>query len=351
MVAMRVTAKPPTNDCLVCVVEHGGRLRSRQGINLPGARLRVPALTPKDHEDLAWAIENELDYVGLSFVRSPDDISALRTAMARDGRAMLPAVVAKIEKMEAVSALEAILAKTDAVMVARGDLGVEVDIALVPGIQKRIIRVCNEHGVPVITATQMLESMQKSELPTRAEASDVANAVLDGSDAIMLSGETAVGDHPALVVATMSRIAFEAERLLRGRHRPEDQQAPRSRAQPVTEAVTVAARAAAEHLAADLLVVASRTGKTAMAMSSQRGHVPILALSDQPDTARRMCLYWGVTSLEAQAMRGSPEALLNFVVAWGKQQGVLKSGSRIVFVGTTDWTAGVKDLMLVHMVA
>ncbi|MGH7130083.1 MAG: pyruvate kinase, partial [Planctomycetaceae bacterium] len=189
--------------------------------------------------------------------------------------------------------------------------------------------------------------------PTRAEASDVANAVLDGSDAVMLSGETAIGKHPTLAVAMMSRIAQEAERLVKPQKRDDPHSPPRSRAKLVTEAVTLAASTAAEHLDADVIVVATRSGKTAMAVSKQRSHVPILALTDRPESARRMCLYWGVTPLLTNAVSQPPRELLQFVVEWGRKGQIFEPGSRLVLVANSVWndTSEGKDLMLVHAIA
>ena len=182
MVAMRATEK--TSDTIVCKVEQSGRIRSRQGVNLPGVALSTPSLTEKDRGDLKWALDNELDFVGLSFVRSSDDVALLRGAISEHPSGHQPFIISKIEKTEAVDDIEAILDVTDAIMVARGDLGVEADITQVPILQKKIINLCNQHRVPVITATQMLDSMQENDLPTRAEATDVANAVIDGTDAV-----------------------------------------------------------------------------------------------------------------------------------------------------------------------
>jgi pyruvate kinase len=349
-VLMRVVDKQAREGRVTCLVEQGGEIRSRQGLNLPGALLSTPSLTEKDRADLEWAVKNGLDYVGLSFVRSADDVAQLRKAIDDLHPAFPLQIVAKIEKMEAIGQLDRILELTDAVMVARGDLGVEVDLALVPVFQKRIIRLCNQHRIPVITATQMLDSMQNSSRPTRAEAADVANAVLDGTDAVMLSGETAVGKYPAEAVATMSRIAHEAERILAPVQVGDPLSQARSRALAVTEAVTVGAGRAAERLSADLIVVATRTGRTAMAVSRQRGHTPILGLSDRPETARRMCLYWGVSALETPLVNAPPQELLKFVVDWGKKHGVLRSGSKIVLVASTNWSAEGHDLMLVHAI-
>ncbi|GAB4139899.1 MAG: pyruvate kinase [Planctomycetaceae bacterium] len=349
-VSMRVIEKEADNSSVVCVVEQPGLIRTRQGINLPGVTLSTPSLTHKDRVDLEWAVKNGLDYIGLSFVRSARDILDLRQAIESHSPKVAPQIIAKIEKIEAVSELDSILDITDAVMVARGDLGVEVDIARVPPLQKQIIRLCNQHRIPVITATQMLDSMQTNELPTRAEASDVANAILDGSDAVMLSGETAIGEHPQKVVFTMSRIASEAERLVRISKQGDSESHPGTRAKFVTEAVTLGASTAAEHLKADMIVVATRSGKTAMAVSKQRSPVPVLALTDNPHSARRMTLYWGVTPLETSVVHESPQRLMEFVVGWGRNNKVLESGNNIVVVASTDWSAEGHDLMMVHTV-
>ena len=349
-VAMRVVEKEAAEGRVVCAVEQAGDIRSRQGLNLPGVALSTPSLTAKDRDDLKWAIAAGIDFIGLSFVRSADDITLLRQTIADLNPANVPQIVAKIEKMEAVGQLEQILDVTDVVMVARGDLGVEVDLALVPIFQKRIIRLCNQHRIPVITATQMLDSMTHNSRPTRAEAADVANAVLDGTDAIMLSGETAAGQYPAEAVATMSRIAHEAERILHPHRQTDTHSQPRSRALAVTEAVTLGAARAAEHLAADLVVIATRGGKTAMAISRQRSHTPILGISDSAETTRRMCLYWGVTPLQSDKVNAPVQDFLKFVVDWCRRQNILHPGSKLVLVTSTNWSAQGHDLMLVHAI-
>jgi pyruvate kinase len=350
-VTLRVTERIAAEGRIVCEVEQPGSIRSRQGINLPGVSLSTPSLTDKDRDDLAWALEQQLDFVGLSFVRSAADIHLLREAIDAHTPASTnpPLIVAKIEKMEAISQLEEILDATDAIMVARGDLGVEVDLALVPGLQKRIIRLCNEHRIPVITATQMLESMTEHNRPTRAEATDVANAVLDGSDAVMLSGETAVGKFPLEAVTAMSRIAREAERLMPTHKALDPQSAERQRALAITEAVTLGAGTVAEQLEANLIVVATQGGKTALAMSRQRNRVPIIGLSENAATCRRLTLYWGVTPLNLPATERSPEQLLRFIVDWGRKQQILQTGSRIVLVTGSNWS-GAHDVLQVHTV-
>ncbi len=349
-VSMVVTECYPEEGRVECIVELPGIIRSKQGINLPGAILSTPSLTAKDHSDLAWAVSHEIDFVGLSFVRSAEDILLLRREINAFGDKSPPQIVAKIEKMEAVDDLDRILEATDAVMVARGDLGVEVDIAQVPVLQKRIINLCNQYRIPVITATQMLDSMERSNRPTRAEATDVANAVLDGSDALMLSGETAIGQYPIDAVSTMSRIALEAERLVRTDADADRLSGPRTRALAMTEAVAAGAGAAAEHLNADWIVVATHSGKTAMAVSKQRRRVAILGLSDRVETARCMCLYWGVTPMHTDVVHKQPQKIMKVVAEWGRRNLVIASGDEIVLIASTNWSTPGHDLMLVHVV-
>lgn len=352
IVSLEVVSQDPVAGRVLCRVIQPGLIRSRQGVNLPGVALSTPSLTDKDRLDLQWALDQEIDFIGLSFVRRVEDLKLLRQVIAEHPTKSPPWIVAKIEKAEAISDLDAIIAEADAVMVARGDLGVETDIFLVPGLQKKIIRLCNEHRTPVITATQMLDSMQKSEIPTRAEASDVFNAVLDGTDAVMLSGETAAGDYPVNAVAMMSRIAREAERLLEPRKAGIDSRSlPRNRATAITEAVTHGAATAAAHLGADLIVAATAGGKTALAISKQRPHVPIIALTDRAAVARRMCLFWGVAPVETDAVSKSPRELLEFVTKLGRDQKMLDSGSKLVLVGSSDWSLEWHDMMLVHVVS
>jgi pyruvate kinase len=350
-VSLRVVDCPKDKQSVICEVVQPGVVRSRQGVNLPGVALSTPALTEKDRHDLKFALEQQLDYVSLSFVRSADDIRLLRKAILEFKPALTPWIVAKIEKTEALADLERIIAETDAVMVARGDLGVEADIARVPTLQKQIIRLCNQHRIPVITATQMLDSMQKSELPTRAEVSDVANAVLDGTDAVMLSGETAAGDYPVQAVSMMSRVCQEAERLLEPRPSSDTLSSSRTRATVITEAVTHGAGAAAERLGADFIVVATRGGKTAMALSKQRRPMPIIALTDHPEVARRMCLFWGVTPVETNAVALPPQELLAYIESFGREQHILLPGNKLVLVGSSNWSKDYHDMMLVHVVS
>ncbi len=303
---LRVEDKLP--DRLVCRVIVGGFLRQRKGINLPQTEISSPALTEKDREDLAWGMEAGVDYVGLSFVRRPEDILQLREILDRAGSAAC--IVAKIEKPQAVEQIERILCVTDAIMVARGDLGVEMPVEEVPLLQKQMIRLAQQAGKPVITATQMLQSMIDAASPTRAEVSDVANSILDGTDAIMLSGETAVGAYPMQSVAMMDRVAnlTEDHELEFGSHgssyarqisesaeeRPDEQCGGSGR---MNLALARASMAMVEETRAAVVVVLTHSGATALAVSKQRPTVPIVAVSDCVETCRRVSLYRGVAGI------------------------------------------------------
>src|SRR5690349_13824067 len=274
-----------------CRVVIGGIVSSHKGVNLPGVPLPIPSLTPKDVSDLELALELEVDYVALSFVRSAADVRELRELIGEsDSHAE---VIAKIEKAEAVDALDDILAETDAIMVARGDLGVEIGPASVPLLQKRIILRSLELGKPVITATQMLESMIEHAEPTRAEASDVANAVLDGSSALMLSGETAVGTYPIETLAYMDRIIKAVEPSLGYRHQmPDPEDKP-----TVGRAMSNAACDLAEALGARAILVPTASGRTASAVARLRPRRPIIGLTHNRYALQQMALEWGVIPL------------------------------------------------------
>jgi pyruvate kinase len=270
-------------------VVHGGELKSHKGMNLPGVAVSAPSITEKDRADVEFAVRQELDYLALSFVRRADDIRQLR--------AMIPKnvlVVAKIEKDNALDNIEEILRETDAVMVARGDLGVELPFESVPGAQKRIIALANRLGRPVITATQMLESMIEHPRPTRAEASDVANAILDGTDAVMLSAETAAGSFPRLAVDAMRRIIVETETHPSPHLREEPRLGDGATAVPTEQAVASATVAAAKMLNAPLVIVFTKSGFSARIVASNRPGVPIMVLTDVPQTYRQLALVWGV---------------------------------------------------------
>ena len=324
-----------------------GTLKSNQGINLPGAALNVKALTEKDLVDLDWTAKHPVAYVGLSFVREAEDVAWLRRELT--ARGVDAKIVSKIEKPQAVENLDAIIAETDAVMVARGDLGVEMDVARVPAIQKRIITACSKARVPVITATQMLNSMETSSRPTRAEASDVFNAVLDGTDAVMLSGETAVGQYPVETVAMMSRIVFEAERLLpSGRVELGPSNRP-GFLTPITEGIVEAASQACRRLNAALLVVATHSGRTALALSKHRHATPTLALTDNAEKARELALYWGVTPIYFPDITQGATSL-QFALDWAGVRGLIAKGDRVILLRGTVPGSSVHNAMFVQEV-
>ncbi len=282
-------------DYAECRVVQPGLIRSRQGVNLPGVKLSVPTLGPADRDNALWAAHNGIDFIGLSFVRSAADVQELKSLLSAE--ATTPQVIAKIEKPEALDHLEEIVAAADGVMVARGDLGVETDIARVALLQNQIVSACNRQRKPVIVATQMLDSMQHSLLPTRAEVTDVANAILDGADACMLSGETAIGEYPLDAVAMMHRIAVATESMLPRSGPASDGASKTSGVNPITQAIVDAAGQIAQQVNAKLVAVASQSGRTALALSKNRNSVPTLGVSDSEATLRRMCLYWGVLPL------------------------------------------------------
>jgi pyruvate kinase len=269
-------------------VIHGGRLSSHKGINLPGVRVSAPSITEKDREDVKFAVQQDLEYVALSFVRRAQDISELRTMITKS---ML--VVAKIEKDSALENIESIVRASDGIMVARGDLGVELPFEEVPFAQKRIIALCNRLGRPVITATQMLESMITHPRPTRAEASDVANAILDGTDAVMLSAETAAGQYPRLAVEAMTRIISEIESKAPS-HWKRDERRRGDAAVSTEFAIAAAGSAAVNMLNAPAMIVFTKSGFSARVVASHRPSVPILVLTDIPRTYRQLALVWGV---------------------------------------------------------
>jgi pyruvate kinase len=311
-----------------CEVVVGGSVTSHKGVNLPGVPLPIPSLTRKDTTDLQFALELGVDFIALSFVRSPADVRDLRALIEQAGSHAH--VIAKIEKAEAIDVLDDILAETDAVMVARGDLGVEVGPAVVPLIQKRIIHKALERGKPVITATQMLESMIQHPEPTRAEASDVANAILDGTSAVMLSGETAVGSYPVEAVTYMDRIARAVEPSMDYRHElPEAAHNP-----TIGGAMSNAACDIAEALRAKAILVPTFRGKTASSVARLRPQRPIIALTHIDWALRQMALEWGVTPMLIPEC-SNVEDLWNTAVHAAREAGHVEVGDRVVITAGT----------------
>jgi pyruvate kinase len=278
-----------TDETIEVKIITGGLLKSNKGINLPDTDVSAPSLTKKDKADLMWGLEQDIDFIALSFVRNAADILKVKEIIKESKVNKQLPIIAKIEKPEALDNIEAIVEASDGIMIARGDMAVEVGIHLVPKIQKMIIRLCNKAGKPVITATQMLESMTQNTTPTRAEASDVANSVWDGTDALMLSGETAAGIDPVNVVKTMHKIIVEAETLEKKRKNLLDIN------DSFTSNLQLSATVLAENTKAKLIISVSERGVSTQRLSAFRPKVPILGLTNSEDTLRRMCLMWGVT--------------------------------------------------------
>jgi pyruvate kinase len=340
---LRLEVVEKTHLALEAVVQVGGRLLPRKGVNFPEALLSLPALTEKDREDVRLAVELDVDYIALSFVQRPEDLQDLRACLAALGSA-LP-IIAKIEKPQAVTAIDQILVEADGIMVARGDLGVELPAEEVPLVQKRLIKKALEAGVPVITATQMLESMVDSPTPTRAEASDVANAVLDGTDAVMLSGETASGAYPVAAAETMARIAQLAEEALppgwAGRNRPREQSGNSE------HAVAEAACRVAEQLDAKAIFCLTSSGATLRQLSRLRPKTPLIALTATDAIRRRSALLWGVRALptEPAMARDIDGAVLGELLRL-RATGILASGDTVVVTAALPFGQGDHTNML-----
>ena len=330
---------------ILCQVVEGGELREHQGINLPGVPLKISALTHKDRADLAFGIRHGVDYIALSFVRRPEDVLELKRLLRR-ARREIPVVV-KLEKPEAIDSLEEILAVTDAVMVARGDLGVEMPPEMVPVIQKRIIARANALKVPVIVATQMLESMTESPRPTRAEASDVANAIFDGADALMLSSETAIGKFSVEAVEMMARIITAAEASPRHTQRRRG-----AGEEPVTvpEAIGDAVAYMSEDLDLKAIAVFTQSGSSARLVSKFRPRVPVFAFSPVPEIQRRAALYWGVTPIAMPHVQ-STDRMVEGAAQLLRARGAVKPGDLIAVVaGTPIARRGTTNLLKVHRI-
>jgi pyruvate kinase len=319
-----------------CVVARGGVLEDRKGLNVPGGILsRAPSVSRQDREDLLFAIRHEVDYIAASFVRSGADVLEIKNLLQERG-ASIP-VIAKIENTEGVKNLEEIVAAADGTMVARGDLGVELPLPQVPLIQKRIIRTTVTNGKPVITATQMLDSMTHTPMPTRAEVSDVANAILDGTSAVMLSGETAKGSYPVEAVRTMAALALAAEEKL-GEYGYLQHVLPQI-ANVVTEAVSQAAIALADHIDAAAVITLTESGFTARSMSKYRPTCPILAVTVSPHVLRKLSMNWGITAILFEGER-SDEAMVQFAIRHGRDIGCINPGDDVVVTAGISQTTG-----------
>jgi len=330
-----------------CIVENGGKVTSRKGVNIPGVNVNLPALTDSDKQDILFGIENNLDFIAASFIRNAFDVLAIRKII-EDNNGHLD-IISKIENREAVNNLEEIIKVSDGIMVARGDLGVEIPPEEVPLIQKTIIEKCNHIGKPVITATQMLESMINNPRPTRAEASDVANAILDGTDAIMLSGETAAGKYPVEAVETMARIAAQAESAIKFDELLKNKR--RSLSQTVTDAISHATVSTAQDLGVAAIITSTESGYTAMMVSKYKPRALIIAATPHARALRKLSLVWGVQPL----LVGKPDNTDNMIssaVETSLAAGLIKAGDLIVITaGVPVGIHGTTNLIKVHTVS
>ncbi len=323
--AIKLEVTRRSGSDVTCRVVVGGSLQPEKGINAPGVNLRVPSPMDTDRDDLLFGIEHGVDFVALSFVRAASDILAARSFL-QDRGADIP-IIAKIEKWEAWQDIDRIIAAADGLMVARGDLGVEIPLEKVPLVQKEMIRRCNRAGKPVITATQMLESMIDSPLPTRAEVTDIANSIFDGTDAIMLSGETAVGRYPLEAVRVMTRVALETEASLAHDKIVADKGAD---LEPVTDdAISYAACHTARRLGAAAIVAFTMSGSTARRVARYRPGIPILAATPSPGQRQRLLLSWGVYPFEV-AEPGTVQDLFAEAVRLCKETGIARHGDLVV---------------------
>ena len=325
-------------DDIVCAVENAGVLGQRKSVNVPGVSVPLPALTDKDRSDLLFGIEHEIDFVAASFVRTADDVRAIRDFLSRNGGEGVR-VISKVENADAVRNIEEIIEASDAVMVARGDLGVEVPAWRIPHIQKKIIRMCNRESKPVITATQMLDSMIRNPRPTRAEVADVANAIYDGSDCVMLSGETAAGAHPVDAVRMMAQIAKESESRQFEEWFPER---TRSHAR-ASLAVGIAAVQTAETLDAACIVAPTMSGRTARLISNLRPRMPIYAVTPFPRVMRQSQLSWGVVPMLGD-VQGDMRRIIDQARDTVRAAGLAKAGDLAVFTAGDPDTSPVEDV-------
>lgn len=340
-----LTVEEVKGNDILCRIVNGGILKNRKGINAPGVRLRIESVTEKDIADIKFGIEQGVDMIAASFVRSANDVLTVRRVL-EEGNAQMD-IYSKIEAEEALDHLDEILKVTDGIMIARGDLGVEIPTEEVPLWQKVMIEKCNKLGKPVITATQMLDSMQRNPRPTRAEASDVANAIFDGTDAVMLSGETAAGKYPVEAVATMARIAERAEEAIREKM-IQSRTAHKENRHTVTDAISQAVAGISRELEAKAIITSTQTGFTARAVSKQRPDSPIIAVTPHEDVARRLCVLYGVFPIVAKATTSTDE-MLEVAVDAALNSGLVQMGDLVVITaGVPVGQQGTTNFLKVH---
>jgi pyruvate kinase len=329
-----------------CRIRNGGPLKNRKGVNVPGVNIGLPGITEKDAQDIAFGIKEGIDIIAASFVRKPEDVLGIRKILELNHADIM--IISKIENHEGVDNLDEILAVSDGLMVARGDLGVEIPAEEVPLVQKEMIRKCNDAGKPVITATQMLDSMQRNPRPTRAEASDVANAIFDGSDAIMLSGETAAGKYPVEAVRTMDRIARTAETAI-GYQEILHREAVKKQTS-IPDALSQAVANVAYDLDAAAIITSTESGHTARMVSKFRPKAPIVAVTPHDHVCRKLALIWGVLPLLAEAAETTDE-MLDVAVRTAVNAGIVKRGELVVITaGVPVRERGTTNLLKAHIV-
>jgi pyruvate kinase len=330
-----------------CRIVNGGQLKSKKGVNVPGVKIKLPGITEKDTNDIIFGIQQDVDFIAASFVRKASDVMEIRELLERYGAPHIQ-IISKIENQEGVDNLDEILEVSDGLMVARGDLGVEIPPEDVPIVQKQMIKKCNMVGKPVITATMMLDSMQRNPRPTRAEASDVANAVFDGTDAVMLSGETAAGKYPIESVLTMARIAIRAEDALE--YREIFIRTAQAQQTTVTEAISQAVANSALELGAKAILTATESGYTARMVSKYRPKSPIVAVTPNDQVVRRLSLVWGVMPVKGEAAKTTDE-LFDLAVDCSIKSGLVSLGDIVIITaGVPVGRSGTTNLIKVHHV-
>ena len=331
---------------ILCRVLHGGELRSYKGLNTPGTRINLPAIGDEDRIDIKLGLDHEVDFLAASFTRNAEDVLEIRQLVEKHGGSIM--ILAKIESREGVENYDTILDVADGIMVARGDLGVEIPPEEVPLLQKQFIRKCNKLGKPVITATQMLDSMIRNPRPTRAEASDVANAIFDGTDAVMLSGETAIGRFPVETVQTMSRIAERTEEGLSYKRIMEDMSSVIKKT--VTDAISYATSHIAYELGADAIITATQSGHTARMVSKYKPRAPIVAVSSRKKVASQLTLTWGVHAIVCPPVNSTDDMFVNAIQA-ALKEGLVKDGNLVVITaGVPVGVSGTTNLLRVETV-
>jgi len=341
-----LTVEEVRGSDIVCQIRNGGTLKSRKGVNVPGVKINLPGITEKDAQDIVFGIRQGVDFIAASFVRKASDILEIRHILEQHDASI--DIIAKIENQEGVDNVDEILDVSDGLMVARGDLGVEIPAEEVPLVQKKLIKKCNERAKPVITATQMLDSMQRNPRPTRAEASDVANAIFDGTDAIMLSGETAAGKYPVESVLTMDRIAVRAEQELN--YREILYQNARLKQVTITDAISQAVANAALDLDAAAIITATESGHTARMVSKFRPRAPIVAVTPHPRVIRRLALVNGVYPLLGKIANTTDE-MLEMSVQEALHNGYVRHGDLVVITaGVPVREVGTTNLMKIHVI-